>query len=54
MEDNTITQEKVRELYQKLSNKQHFLIIFGTTKFHLASPETLKRMYDFLIKKVKD
>jgi hypothetical protein len=53
MDDNAITAEKVKELYGKYNNKQHFLIVFGTKRFHLVDPEFLKKMYNYLIKKVK-
>ena len=47
------TAEKVQELYSKYDNKQHFLIIFGTKKFHLVDTDFLERMYNYLLKKVK-
>jgi hypothetical protein len=52
-EIEAITPEKVQELYSKYDNKQHFLIVFGTKKFHLVDPDFLKRMHDFLVKKLK-
>ena len=53
MTNEIITPEKVQELYSKYDNKQHFLILFGTKKFHLVDVDFLKRMYDYLVKKVK-
>ena len=53
MRTEIITPEIVQELYSKYDNKQHFLSLFGTKKFHLADEDFLKRMYLFLIKKVK-
>ena len=53
MGNEIITPEKVQELYLKYDNKQHFLNVFGTKKFHLVDFDFLKRMYDYLIKKVK-
>lgn len=53
MTNEIITPEKVQELYSKYYNKQHFLTLFGTKKFHLVDTDFLKRMYDYLIKKVK-
>ena len=52
-ENEVITPEKVQELYSKYDNKQHFLIVFGTKKFHLVDDAFLKRMHDFLVKKLK-
>jgi hypothetical protein len=52
-EIEVITPEKVQELYLKYDNKQHFLIVFGTKKFHLVDADFLKRMHDFLVKKLK-
>lgn len=53
MENKKITAEIVSDLYQKYDNKQHFLSLFGTKKFHLQDDDFLERMYIFLIKKVK-
>lgn len=53
MENQNATAEKVKNLYSKYSNKQHFLNIFGTKKFHLVDDAFLQKMYDFLITKVK-
>jgi hypothetical protein len=52
-EVEAITPEKVKELYRAYNNKQHFLNLYGTTKFHLVDDAFLKRMHDYLIKKVK-
>jgi len=53
MDNQAITPDKVKELYKKLDNKQHFINCFGTTKFHLVSSDFLERMYNFLVRKVK-
>jgi hypothetical protein len=53
MENQEITPEIVKELYKKLDNKQFFISCFGTTKFHLVSNESLAKMYNYLIRKVK-
>jgi hypothetical protein len=52
-EVEAITPEKVKELYRAYNNKQHFLNLYGTTKFHLVDYAFLKRMHDYLVKKVK-
>jgi hypothetical protein len=48
-----ITHEEVKNLYEKLNNKQFFISVFGTTKFHLVSKEFLVKMYNYLIRKTK-
>jgi hypothetical protein len=53
MSNQEITSEKVKELYLQYNNKQHFLNVFGTKKFHLVDIDFLTRMYNYLIKKVK-
>lgn len=52
MENVNVTPEQVKELYDRYPNKQHFVAVFGTTKFHLAKQEYLERMYAFLNKKL--
>jgi hypothetical protein len=53
MTNQEITPEIVKELYEKLNNKQFFIALFGTTKFHLVSNDFLIKMYNYLIRKVK-
>ena len=48
-----ITPELVKNMYEKLDNKQHFLVVFGTKKFSLVDKDFLARMHDYLIRKVK-
>ena len=48
-----ITPETVEKLFKNYKNHHLFIVTFGTKKFHLVSEETLKIMYDFLIKKIK-
>jgi len=48
-----VTPEIVKELYLRMDNKQLFISVFGTTKFHLVTDDFLLRMYNYLIKKVK-
>lgn len=51
MSSEKITPEKVEELYNSYNNKELFISMFSTTKFHLVSDSYLKSMYDFLIGK---
>lgn len=46
-----ITPEIVKDLYTNYKDKFFFISVFGTTKFHLVSQETLIRMYKFLNEK---
>lgn len=50
---NAVTPEKVQELYNKLENKQLFISNFGTKRFYTVDAEYLNKMYNYLIKKVK-
>ena len=52
MNNNQITPEVVKELYSKYNNKQHFLNVFGTKKFHLVDYDFLVKMHNYLQKKV--
>jgi len=48
-----ITPDEVNKLYKKLDNKHFFIVVFGTKRFHQVSDEVLKKMHDYLVKRVK-
>lgn len=52
--NSEITPEIVSNLYKDYSNKNHFLSLFGTSKFKLANAKQLEKMYQFLIKRQKN
>ena len=48
-----ITPEIVENLYKDYHNKNHFISMFGTTKFRFVDEKRLVKMYQFLNKRVK-